>query len=153
MKMKTRGAVAAFVSAWVLAGCTSSSDATDADSPDSGQASDDDSSEPDAGGSDDDAPAFAYLDEDGVDDFFPVPVADGLAPLPPMGWNSWNKFACNIDADLVTEMADAMIDSGMAEVGYEYVNIDDCWHELGRDEDDRMIPDGTHFPDGIEPIA
>ena len=58
-----------------------------------------------------------------------------LAPTPPMGWNSWNKFGCDIDEALVREIADAMVSSGMRDVGYEYVNIDDCWQARQRDAD------------------
>jgi alpha-galactosidase len=49
-----------------------------------------------------------------------------LALTPPMGWNSWNKFGCNVDEDLIKGMAHAMVKSGMKDVGYQYVNIDDC---------------------------
>ena len=44
-----------------------------------------------------------------------------------MGWNSWNKFACNINATFIKQIADAMVSSGMKAAGYQYVNIDDCW--------------------------
>jgi len=57
---------------------------------------------------------------------------NGLVRTPPMGWNSWNKFAGRVTAEDVRAMADAMVSSGMAKVGYVYVNIDDTW-ELGRD--------------------
>ncbi len=53
---------------------------------------------------------------------------DGLAATPQMGWNSWNKFACDIDERLIRETADAMVKTGMKDAGYQYVNIDDCWH-------------------------
>ncbi len=57
---------------------------------------------------------------------------NGLVRTPPMGWNSWNKFAGRItDAD-IRSMADAMVSSGMSKLGYVYINIDDTW-ELGRD--------------------
>ena len=59
--------------------------------------------------------------------------AGGLAPTPPMGWNSWNRFHCDIDARLIRETADAMVSSGMRDAGYEYVNIDDCWEAASRD--------------------
>jgi len=54
----------------------------------------------------------------------PSPSA-GLALTPPMGWNSWNKFACNVSEDLIKGMADAVVKSGMKDAGYTYVNIDD----------------------------
>src|SRR2546426_1035447 len=55
-----------------------------------------------------------------------------LAPTPPMGWNSWNKFGCNVSDKLIREMADAVVSSGMQAAGYQYVNIDDCW-QVSRD--------------------
>jgi hypothetical protein len=50
-----------------------------------------------------------------------------LAATPPMGWNSWNKFGCNVTEDLVRQVADAMVSSGMKDAGFQYVIIDDCW--------------------------
>ena len=50
-----------------------------------------------------------------------------IASTPPMGWNSWNKFACNVSEDLMRQTADAMVKSGMKDAGYQYVVIDDCW--------------------------
>lgn len=76
-----------------------------------------------------------------------------LAPAPPMGWNSWNKFHCNIDENLIKETADAMVSSGMAEAGYEYVNIDDCWMAPERDAEGRLQADPERFPSGIKAIA
>ena len=61
----------------------------------------------------------------------PVPY-NGLAKTPPMGWNSWNKFAERVTDKDVRDMADAFVTSGMKAAGYIYVNIDDTW-ELGRD--------------------
>ena len=55
-----------------------------------------------------------------------------LALTPPMGWNSWNKFACNVSEDMIKGMADAVVKSGMKDAGYVYVNIDDCW-QVSRD--------------------
>ncbi|MET7278362.1 NPCBM/NEW2 domain-containing protein [Kribbella sp. NPDC005582] len=76
-----------------------------------------------------------------------------LAPTPPMGWNSWNTFACNISEGLIRETADAMVSSGMAAAGYEYVNIDDCWMAPQRDSGGRLQADPARFPSGIKAIA
>ncbi len=57
---------------------------------------------------------------------------NGLAPTPPMGWNSWNRFGCNVSDTMIRQMADAMVSSGMSAAGYKYVNIDDCWQGTGR---------------------
>ncbi|MBV9083637.1 MAG: glycoside hydrolase family 27 protein, partial [Acidobacteriaceae bacterium] len=53
--------------------------------------------------------------------------AQGLATTPPMGWNSWNHYRCNVSDALIRAQADAMLSSGMKAAGYQYVNIDDCW--------------------------
>ena len=58
--------------------------------------------------------------------------SNGLAQTPPMGWNSWNKFASRVSDQLIRETADAMVRNGMKDAGYIYVNIDDTW-EAGRD--------------------
>ena len=68
----------------------------------------------------------------------------GLAATPPMGWNSWNKFGCNINDSDIRAMADAMVSSGMKNVGYQYVNIDDCW-QTSRDSSGTIVP-GSNFP-------
>src|SRR5438876_2122367 len=73
-------------------------------------------------------------------------VADnGLARTPPMGWNSWNKFAGRVDDAAVRAMADAMASNGMKEAGYQYINIDDTW-EAGRDAQGH-ITTNKKFPD------
>ncbi len=82
-------------------------------------------------------------------------TADRLAknaPTPPMGWNSWNKFGCNVSDQLVREIADAMISSGMKAAGYQYVNIDDCW-QVSRDAQGNIVADSTRFPSGIKALA
>ncbi|MBN2274023.1 MAG: glycoside hydrolase family 27 protein [Bacteroidales bacterium] len=76
----------------------------------------------------------------------------GLAPTPPMGWNSWNHFACNVDEKLIRETADAMVSSGMKDAGYQYVNIDDCWHGT-RDSLGFIHPDAERFPSGMKALA
>ena len=51
---------------------------------------------------------------------------ESLCPTPPMGWNSWNKFGCNVSEQLLMEAADAMVASGMKDAGYQYIVVDDC---------------------------
>jgi alpha-galactosidase len=75
-----------------------------------------------------------------------------LAPTPPMGWNSWNKFACNVNEKLIRETADAMVSSGLKDAGYEYINIDDCWHGE-RDSLGFITSDKVNFPSGIKSLA
>src|SRR3954453_22094247 len=55
-----------------------------------------------------------------------------IAPTPPMGWNSWNKFGCNVSESLIKETADALVSTGMKDAGYTYLVIDDCW-QVSRD--------------------
>jgi alpha-galactosidase len=70
---------------------------------------------------------------------------NGLAPTPPMGWNSWNKFAEKIDDATVRQIADAMASNGMRDAGYVFVNIDDTW-EGERDAQGNIHPN-RKFPD------
>ncbi|HEY8458625.1 MAG TPA: NPCBM/NEW2 domain-containing protein [Actinopolymorphaceae bacterium] len=78
---------------------------------------------------------------------------DGLARTPPMGWNDWYSFFCDIDEDLIKQTADAMVASGMRDAGYEYVNIDDCWSAPERDADGNLVADPERFPSGIKALA
>jgi alpha-galactosidase len=77
---------------------------------------------------------------------------DGLAATPPMGWNSWNKFACHVDEQLIEETADAMVASGMRDAGYRYVVIDDCW-QVYRDTAGTIVADPQLFPHGMKAVA
>ncbi len=84
----------------------------------------------------------------------PAPApATGLSPTPPMGWNSWNKFGCRIDEQLIRETADAMVASGMKDAGYRYVNIDDCWEAPQRDANGDLTTEPTRFPGGMKALA
>jgi len=76
----------------------------------------------------------------------------GLARTPPMGWNSWNKFQCNVDETIIRAMADAMATNGMKEAGYRYINIDDCWQGQ-RDAKGFIQADPVKFPSGIKALA
>ncbi len=76
----------------------------------------------------------------------------GLALTPPMGWNTWNTFGCNINEQLIREAADAMVSSGMKAAGYQYLVIDDCWHS-GRDSLGFVYPDPVKFPSGMKALA
>ncbi|MFO1476491.1 MAG: glycoside hydrolase family 27 protein [Verrucomicrobiota bacterium] len=75
-----------------------------------------------------------------------------LALTPPMGWNSWNKFACDVNEELIRQTADAMVSSGMKDAGYQYINIDDCWHGE-RDAQGFIHPDPQRFPSGMKALA
>jgi alpha-galactosidase len=93
------------------------------------------------------APAAAETTQEVVDK-----APNGLALTPPMGWNSWNKFACNVTEKILRDTADAMVASGMREAGYQYVVVDDCWHGK-RDANGFITADPARFPSGMKAIA
>lgn len=66
---------------------------------------------------------------------FRIASGDKLALTPPMGWNHWYAHYNRVTDKTIREAADLMISSGMADVGYEYVNIDDCWMNAPKHED------------------
>lgn len=76
---------------------------------------------------------------------------ENLALTPPMGWNSWNNFGCEINEDLIRQVTDAMDESGMKDAGYEYIVIDDCWHGQ-RDSLGFIQCDLQRFPSGIKAL-
>ncbi|HEX4154026.1 MAG TPA: glycoside hydrolase family 27 protein [Acidobacteriaceae bacterium] len=75
-----------------------------------------------------------------------------LAATPPMGWNSWNHFGCNVNEALIRRAADEMVASGMRDAGYQYIVIDDCW-QGERDAAGNIQPDPKRFPSGIKALA
>jgi alpha-galactosidase len=68
-----------------------------------------------------------------------------VARTPPMGWNSWNRFACDVSDKVVRQTADALVSTGMKDAGYVYVNIDDCWQ--GKRDANGNIQPNEKFPD------
>jgi alpha-galactosidase len=72
---------------------------------------------------------------------------------PPMGWNSWNTFGADINEKLIMETADAMVDEGLLDCGYEYLVIDDCWSLKERDANERLVADPVKFPHGMKYVA
>jgi len=75
-----------------------------------------------------------------------APAQDsGLARTPPMGWNSWNHFACKVSDKVIRESADAIAANGMKDAGYVYINIDDCWQ--GKRDASGVIQPNEKFPD------
>jgi alpha-galactosidase len=79
-------------------------------------------------------------------------LENGLARTPPMGWNSWNKFGCNVSEDLIKGAADSVVSTGMKDAGYAYIVIDDCW-QVSRDENGNIVVDAKRFPNGIKAVA
>lgn len=77
----------------------------------------------------------------------------GLALTPPMGWNSWNTFQTNINEQLVKDIADVMVSSGMKAAGYEYLVLDDGWMAMERDKNGNLVADPKKFPHGMKAVA
>lgn len=88
-----------------------------------------------------------------IQDYTQFLIFNGVAHTPPMGWNSWNHFQCNVDEWTVKTTADALISTGLAARGYKYVNIDDCWGETNRDERGNLRAKSSTFPSGIKALA
>ena len=74
-----------------------------------------------------------------------APAPTGVCTTPPMGVNSWNSFHCNVDERKMRAMADAVVDTGLAKAGYEYINIDDCWQVM-RSKNGSINSDPERFP-------
>lgn len=80
-------------------------------------------------------------------------LPNGLGLTPAMGWNSWNKFGCDIDETKIKSNAKRMLDLGLDRVGYKYLNIDDCWLLKDRDNNGHMIVDPVKFPLGMREMG
>lgn len=80
-------------------------------------------------------------------------IGDKLCLTPPMGWNSWNVFTNTLDEKMVIEMADAMVSTGMRDLGYQYINMDDYWHDTARAADGKPQANPVKFPHGIKWLA
>ena len=76
----------------------------------------------------------------------------GLAPTPPMGWASWNRFFCDYNDQTIRDQADALVSSGMRDLGYRYVLIQECL-TLGRNADGSLIVDPKRFPHGMKDLV
>jgi alpha-galactosidase len=77
---------------------------------------------------------------------------NGLGLTPAMGWNSWNHFGCNVNETLILETAQKVIDLGLDELGYTFINIDDCW-QVSRNETGYIEEDPVKFPSGIRALS
>lgn len=81
---------------------------------------------------------------------------DGTGRLPALGWSSWNEFECDITEDVFIGIAEKLTSLGLRELGYEYVNIDDCWSDKTKRRDPQskeLIADSQKFPKGISHTA
>lgn len=81
-------------------------------------------------------------------------VDNGLARTPQMGWNTWNAFGCNVDEALIIQTANMIQKLGLQDLGYHYINLDDCWSN-GRNEsaNNSLIADSVKFPSGMKAVA
>src|SRR4051794_8833990 len=80
-------------------------------------------------------------------------LENGVARTPPMGWDSWNTFGCNINETLIRQMADAIVSSGLRDLGYRYVVVDDCWFNPNRDSAGNLQGDPVRFPSGMRALG
>lgn len=78
---------------------------------------------------------------------------NGVARTPPMGWNTWNTFGCNINETLIRQMADAIVSTGLRDLGYKYVVVDDCWFNPNRDGQGNLQGDPQRFPSGMKALG
>ncbi|MFI7078862.1 glycoside hydrolase family 27 protein [Micromonospora sp. NPDC049903] len=78
---------------------------------------------------------------------------NGVARTPPMGWNTWNTFGCNINEALIHQMADAIVSTGMRDLGYKYVVVDDCWFDPNRDSQGNLQAHAGRFPSGMKALG
>ena len=78
---------------------------------------------------------------------------DSLVLTPPLGWNSWNVFHENINEKQIQEIADAMVESGLRDAGYVFLNLDDNWMDTKRDAQGNLQNNPKTFPSGMKAIA
>lgn len=76
-----------------------------------------------------------------------------LALTPPMGWNSWNTFQTNINEQMLRDMVDAYVSSGMKDAGYTFFVLDDGWMAMDRDANGSLVADPKKFPSGMKAFA
>jgi len=80
-------------------------------------------------------------------------LANGVGRLPALGYNTWNAFGCNVNEDLVLEAAQLMVSLGLQDVGYEYVNVDDCYAEPTRNASGFLVANSVRFASGLKNLT
>ncbi|WP_440102376.1 glycoside hydrolase family 27 protein [Streptosporangium sp. H16] len=80
-------------------------------------------------------------------------LENGVGRTPPMGWNTWNTFGCNINETLIKQTADALVNNGMRDLGYQYVVVDDCWFDPNRDSAGNLQANLSRFPSGMKALG
>ena len=88
-----------------------------------------------------------------ADEDLKIVIGETLCLTPAMGWNSWNVFTKTLDEQMVMDMADAMVNTGMRDLGYQYIDMDDFWHADTRDSMGRPVPDAKKFPHGMKYLS
>jgi alpha-galactosidase len=78
---------------------------------------------------------------------------NGLDARPPLGWSNWESIGCDVDEAYVRANAKALVETGLAALGYTSVNVDDCWAEAARDSRGHLVPHRARFPSGIKALA
>ena len=76
----------------------------------------------------------------------------GLGSVPQMGWSTWYTYGCDISAEKIKHQADLMA-SGLQDMGFEYILIDDCWQQRARNADNTLSPDPLKFPNGMKEVV
>ncbi|EHA18663.1 alpha-galactosidase extracellular [Aspergillus niger ATCC 1015] len=76
-----------------------------------------------------------------------------LLPTPPMGFNNWARFMCDLNETLFTETADTMAANGLRDAGYNRINLDDCWMAYQRSDNGSLQWNTTKFPHGLPWLA
>ncbi|KEQ93704.1 glycoside hydrolase family 27 protein [Aureobasidium subglaciale EXF-2481] len=80
-------------------------------------------------------------------------LANGLAPTPPMGWNSYNHYNCAPNQSIIQSNADALVNLGLADLGYTYVTTDCGWTIPDRGADGKLTWNETLFPSGFPAVG
>ncbi|MGW7556286.1 glycoside hydrolase family 27 protein [Streptomyces rimosus] len=94
-------------------------------------------------------PAAALPATAGEDGARAAAAYPNLAPKPPMGWNNWSYYMCDINEKVILGNARALVKSGLAAKGYDTVTVDDCWMSKQRDARGNLVPDPARFPRGM----
>ena len=76
-----------------------------------------------------------------------------LAKTPPMGFNTWNTFQTNINEQMLENMVDNFVSSGMKDAGYQYFVLDDGWMAMQRDSNGSLVADPAKFPGGMKKLV
>jgi alpha-galactosidase len=97
--------------------------------------------------------AFSQNSESSANKMSGKMLTGQLAPIPPMGFNTWNTFQTKINEDMLKEMVDVFVSSGMRESGYQYFVLDDGWMAMDRDQNGSLLADPVKFPHGMKAFA